>query len=431
MARRWRNWAGNVSANPSERARPATEAEVGEIVGRAAAAGGRAKVVGSGHSFTPAAITDGILIDVGRLRGVRAVDREAMTVRVGAGTVLADLNEELHGLGLAMPNLGDIAYQTVAGAIGTGTHGTGAAFGGLAAQVRGFRLVDGAGEVHDCSAAGEKDVFELGRVSVGALGVVTEYTLEVVPSFRLRAVEGIEPVAAVLARFDELTTGTDHFEFYWLPHTRWALTKRNTRTLDAPDPLPRMRAWWDKKVVENYGFGALCRLGSMRPSLIPRLATALPSSGSREWTDESFRVFASTRIVRFLEMEYAMPRAVLPAVLGELMAMVEKRGHLVSFPVEVRVAAADDVALSTAHGRDSCYVAVHMYRRSDHAAYFRDAEDIFVAHGGRPHWGKMHTRCAEDLAASYPRFGEFLALRDRLDPQRVFANVYTDRVFGR
>ena len=431
MARRWRNWAGNVSANPSERARPATEAEVGEIVGRAAAAGGRAKAVGSGHSFTPAAITDGILIDVGRLRGVRAVDREAMTVRVGAGTVLADLNEELHGLGLAMPNLGDIAYQTVAGAIGTGTHGTGAAFGGLAAQVRGFRLVDGAGEVHDCSPAGDRDVFELGRVSVGALGVVTEYTLEVVPSFRLRAVEGIEPVAAVLARFDELTTGTDHFEFYWLPHTRWALTKRNTRTLDAPDPLPWMRAWWDKTVVENYGFGALCRLGSMRPSLIPRLATALPSSGSREWTDESFRVFASTRIVRFLEMEYAMPRAVLPAVLGELMAMVEKRGHLVSFPVEVRVAAADDVALSTAHGRDSCYVAVHMYRRSDHAAYFRDAEDIFVAHGGRPHWGKMHTRSADDLAASYPRFGEFLALRDRLDPERVFANVYTDRVFGR
>ncbi len=420
-----------MSARPAERARPGSEAEVGEIVARIASAGGRAKVVGSGHSFTPAAVTDGTLIDMGRLRGVRAVDREASTVRVGAGTVLADLNEELHALGLAMPNLGDIAYQTVAGAISTGTHGTGAGFGGLAAQVRGFRLVDGAGEIHDCSAAGEKDAFDLGRVSVGALGAVTEYTLAVVPSFRIRAVEGVEPVSAVLGRFDELVAGTDHFEFYWLPHTRWALTKRNTRTTDAPDPLPRMRAWWDKKVVENYGFGALCRLGSMRPSLIPRLATALPSSGSRDWTDDSFRVFASTRVVRFLEMEYAMPRDALPSVLGELMAMVERRGHLVSFPVEVRVAAADDVALSTAHGRDSCYVAVHMYHRSDHSAYFRDAEEIFVAHDGRPHWGKMHSRNADDLAAAYPRFGDFLSLRDRLDPARIFANGYTDRVFGR
>jgi FAD-linked oxidoreductase len=330
-----------------------------------------------------------------------------------------------------MPNLGDIAYQTVAGAISTGTHGTGAAFGGLAAQVRGFRLVDGRGQVHECSASSNADIFDLGRVSVGALGVVTEYALEVVPSFRLHAVEGVAPVAAVLEQLDDLVAGTDHFEFYWLPHTRWALTKRNTRTQEPPAPLPRMRAWWDKKIVENYGFGALCRLGSLRPSLIPRLATALPSSGGRDWIDDSFRVFASTRIVRFLEMEYAMPRAALPSALNDLMAMVEARGHLVSFPVEVRFASADDVALSTAHDRDSCYVAVHMYRRSDHTAYFRDAEAIFTAHGGRPHWGKMHTRTADDLSALYSRFGDFLALRDRLDPGRVFANVYTERVFGR
>jgi FAD-linked oxidoreductase len=431
MARRWRNWAGNVTARPAERVRPRSEAEVASIVSRLEGGGGRAKVIGSGHSFTPAAATEGTLVDVSRLRGVRGVDREALTVRVGAGTVLADLNDELHDLGLAMPNLGDIAYQTVAGAISTGTHGTGAAFGGLAAQVRGFRLVDGRGQVHECSASSNADIFDLGRVSVGALGVVTEYALEVVPSFRLHAVEGVAPVAAVLEQLDDLVAGTDHFEFYWLPHTRWALTKRNTRTQEPPAPLPRMRAWWDKKIVENYGFGALCRLGSLRPSLIPRLATALPSSGGRDWIDDSFRVFASTRIVRFLEMEYAMPRAALPSALNDLMAMVEARGHLVSFPVEVRFASADDVALSTAHDRDSCYVAVHMYRRSDHTAYFRDAEAIFTAHGGRPHWGKMHTRTADDLSALYSRFGDFLALRDRLDPGRVFANVYTERVFGR
>ncbi len=430
MARRWQNWAGNVTAEPAERLRPRSESEVSSVVARVATAGGRAKVIGSGHSFTPAAVTDGTLLDVGRLRGVLGVDRDALTVRVGAGTVLADLNEELHGLGLALPNLGDIAYQTVAGAISTGTHGTGAAFGGLAAQVVGFRLVDGSGVVHDCSPSSNGDIFDLARVSVGALGVVTEYTLAVVPAFRLRAVEGVLPVATVLEQLDDLVTGTDHFEFYWLPHTRWALTKRNTRTQEPPAPLPVVRAWWDKKIVENYGFGALCRLGSLRPSLIPRLATALPSSGGRDWIDDSFRVFASTRIVRFLEMEYAMPRTALPSVLEDLMRMVESRGHLVSFPVEVRFTRADDVALSTAYGRDSCYVAVHMYRRSDHTAYFRDAEAIFTAHDGRPHWGKMHTRTVDDLSSSYPRLREFLDLRDRLDPERVFANVYTDRVFG-
>jgi FAD/FMN-containing dehydrogenase len=229
---------------------------------------------------------------------------------------------------------------------------------------------------------------------------------------------------------DEVVETTDHFEFYWIPHTKWCLTKRNTRTNDVAEPLPRWRHFVEKTLLENVGFGAVCQLGRIRPALIPRLATALPASGSRTYRDQSHKVFASTRLVRFKEMEFAVPRSSGAQVLTELREMVERQGHMVSFPVEVRFTKADDVALSTSYGRDSCYVAVHMYRPMDHTAYFNDVQSIMVNHGGRPHWGKMHTLGHEHVRSLYPRMGDFLTLRNDFDPQRVFTNDYVQKILG-
>ena len=432
---RWTNWAGNQSAIPLAIERPASENDVVAIVGRARDARRTVKAVGTGHSFTSTALTTGHLVTMNRLRRLIDVDRAAGTVTVEAGITIGELNETLHGLGLAMPNLGDIAYQTISGAIATSTHGTGSRLTGLAGQVRSLRLVTGTGDVLDLSPA-DGSLFDAARVNIGALGIVTQYTLGVVPAFRLRAVEGAQKLDALLENLDERVDGNDHFEFFWIPHTKWALTKRNNRT-DDPVPAPtissRWKQWYSKSLMENYAFGALCEVGRRRPSLIPRLATALPSSGQSSYVNDSFRIFASKRIVKFLEMEYSIPREHCAEVLSRVRSMIDRRGHMVSFPVEVRFTAPDDVVLSTAHGRPSAYVAVHMYKGtpwSDVERYFRDVEEIMVEFGGRPHWGKMHFRTAADLAPMYPRWGEFLAARDRFDPDRVFANDYLHTVLG-
>lgn len=431
----WSNWAGNQVAHPFVIERPANENDVAAIVRRARESQRTVKAVGTGHSFTPTALTSGHLLIMDSLRQVIDVDRDAGTVTVGAGITIGDLNHVLHGLGLAMPNLGDIAYQTISGAIATSTHGTGARLTGLAGQVRALRLVTGQGEIVDLSPA-DGELFDAARVNIGALGIVTQYTLGVVPAFRLRAVEGAQKLDALLADLDEHVDGNDHFEFFWLPHTKWALTKRNNRT-DEPVPTPtlasRWKHWYSKSLMENYAFGALCELGRRRPSLIPRLATALPSSGQSSYVNDSFRIYASKRIVKFLEMEYSIPREHCAEALSALRSMIDRRGHLVSFPVEVRFTAPDDIPLSTAHGRPSAYIAVHMYKGTawpDVERYFRDVEEIMSGFEGRPHWGKMHFRSAADLAPAYPRWAEFLAARERFDPDRVFANDYLRTVLG-
>lgn len=431
----WSNWAGNQTAKPLSIDHPDDEHELVALISSARSAGRTVKAVGTGHSFTPTALTTGHLVTMGRLRRVTDVDRAAGTVTVGGGITIGDLNETLHGLGLAMPNLGDIAYQTISGAIATSTHGTGSRLTGLAGQVRGLRLAAGTGEVLDLSPS-DGALFDAARVNLGALGIVTQYTLGVVPAFRLHAVEGAQKLDALLESLDEQVDGNDHFEFFWIPHTKWALTKRNNRT-DEPVPPSTMSSrwqhWYSKSLMENYAFGALCEVGRRRPSMIPRLATALPSSGQSSYVNDSFRIFTSKRIVKFLEMEYSIPREHCADALRQVRSMIDRRGHMVSFPVEVRFTAADEIPMSTAHGRPSAYIAVHMYKGTpwpDVERYFRDVEEIMVGFDGRPHWGKMHFRTAADLAPMYPRWDEFRAARERFDPDRVFANDYLRAVLG-
>ena len=426
----WTNWAGNQTARPSAVHRPANEDELSAIVSRAANDRTTVKALGSGHSFTATSVTTGAMIDMSRLSRLIAVDRAASTVTVEAGITIADLNLLLNGLGLALPNLGDIAYQTISGAIATSTHGTGRALTGIAAQVVAMRVVAGDGSVLDLSPDHHPSLFHAARVGVGALGIVSRVTLRVVPAFRLRAVEGAQRLDDLVEQLDEHVEGNDHFEFFWIPHTKWALTKRNNRT-DEPVSIPSpFKHWYAKTFMENYAFGAVCRLGRARPKLIPRLATALPSTGQSTIVDESYRVFASQRLVRFVEMEYAIPREACGEALQRVRRMVDERGHLVSFPVEVRFTAPDDVPLSTASGRPSAYIAVHMYKGTPFEPYFRDVAAIMADYDGRPHWGKMHFLGAQELSRLYPQWDAFQQARQRIDPMRTFANAYTARALG-
>jgi FAD/FMN-containing dehydrogenase len=235
----------------------------------------------------------------------------------------------------------------------------------------------------------------------------------------------------VTASFDELHADNDHFEFYWFPHTDNCTTLRNNRTVGPHAPMGRLRQWFGDEFLANGVFQALNSVGRAVPAAVPAIARiAGRGLAARTYTDIPYKVFTSPRRVRMIEMEYAVPREAALDVLHDLKAMIDRSDLRISFPVEVRTAPADDITLSTASGRDSAYLAVHMYRGTPYEQYFTAAERIFTAYDGRPHWGKIHTRDADQLAVAYPRFREFTAIRDRLDPDRRCANPYLRRVLG-
>ncbi|WHM36051.1 D-arabinono-1,4-lactone oxidase [Streptomyces sp. BPTC-684] len=427
----WRNWAGNVTARPVREVSPASAAELADAVRRAAEDGLKVKAVGTGHSFTTAAATDGVLIRPDLLTGIREIDRTAMTVTVEAGTPLKRLNAVLAREGLSLTNMGDIMEQTVAGATSTGTHGTGRDSASIAAQITALELITADGSLLKCSAKENPEVFAAARIGLGALGVVSAITLAVEPEFLLTARE--EPMAfdKVTSEFDALHAENEHFEFYWFPHTGNCNTKRNNRSAGPAAPPGRVSGWIEDEFMSNGLFQVVCSLGRAVPATIPAIAKVSSRAlSARTYTDIPYRVFTSPRRVRFVEMEYAVPREAVVAALREVRALVDRSNLRVSFPVEVRTAPADDIALSTASGRDTAYIAVHMYKGTPYQAYFTAVERIMAVHAGRPHWGKVHTRDAEYFAEAYPRFGEFTALRDRLDPDRLFGNAYLRRVLG-
>ena len=427
----WKNWAGNQQCTPERIERPATEQGLVRIVKQAAAAGQRVKVVGSGHSFTGIALTDGRLIKLDDYGRVLSIDREKQTATVQAGITIARVSQQLDKQGLALENLGDINYQSISGAISTATHGTGRALGGIATQVTALRLITGDGSIVDCSADKEPDIFSAARVGLGALGIISTVTLRCVKAFNLRAVEMPERVDQVLERLDENIETNDHFEFFWVPDTGWALTKRNQRTTAPLATRGLLKEFRDDILVSNFAFEALCRIGRLRPSLIPRVARALPQTGRTEYVDKSYRVFSSSRMVRFYEMEYGIPAEAALEAFNRVRTFLKQSGLVPIFPVEVRFTKGDDIPLSTASGRDSCYIAVHVFEGMQYQQYFEAVEDIMNDYGGRPHWGKLHFQTAETLAPRYPQWDEFQRIRALLDQEGRFSNPYLDRVLGR
>jgi FAD-linked oxidoreductase len=430
----WRNWSGLEQAVPQRVETPTSVDAVAEVVRRAREAGTGVKMTGTGHSFTPIAAPEHTLLRPEGLSGVLEVDREALTVTARAGTPLRELNLVLERMGLSLHNMGDIAEQTLAGATSTGTHGTGGTAAGLAAQLAGLELVTGTGEVLRASARENPDVFDVARVGLGALGILTALTFHVEPLFVIEAHEQPMDWDRALGAYDEMVAAAHHVDLYWFPHTDRMLVKQNVRTDLEPgeqEPPSRVAAWWEDELVSNTVFGGLCRLGSLAPGLVPRInRVAGRALSERRYSDLAHRVFVTPRRVRFREMEYAVPREVGLDVLRECRRVIDAHDWRIAFPVEVRTAPADDVPLSTAHGRDSLYLAFHVPHDTDHTAYFGGLEPVLREAGGRPHWGKVHTRTAADLAPAYDRFDDFLAMRDRLDPDRVFANDHLRRVLG-
>jgi len=408
-----------------------SEDELAAIVRDAAERGGRVKVVGTGHSFPDIACTDGTMVRLDGYDGVLHVDREAKTATVQAGITIASLANALDEHGLAMSSLGDIGYQTISGAISTATHGTGLSYGNISSQVSGVRLVAGDGAIVECSPASDPDLFRAAQVGLGALGAISSVTVRCEDAFVLHAVEEPMRIDGVLDSMDELAESNEHFEFYWFPHTDRCITKRNNRVPEPADPKTRFRAWLDDRFMANTVYGAVCRVGRARERWIPPLARIVGAALSRaEYSDRSDRVFTSPRLVRFAEMEYAVPRESARDAIDGVRRLIDDRRYRVSFPVEVRFVAADDIDLSPSHGRTTCYIAVHMFEGMPYEPFFRDVEALMNGFDGRPHWGKMHYQTATVLSERYPRWSDFQAARKQCDPQGVFANAYTDRVLG-
>lgn len=433
MTATWRNWARTEKSRPVLEVAPRTIEQVVLAVQRARETGHAVKPIGASHSFTAIGATDGVRLSMEGLRGLVDVDLERGRVTLWAGTHLWELPSILDPLGLALENMGDIDRQTISGATSTGTHGTGLGLGGLSTRIVGATLVAGTGEIIDIDEDQSAELLPAVALGLGALGVLLTVTIQCVPSFLLHAVEAPAPYEEVLENYVELNRAADHFEFYWFPHTESTRTKTNTRLPieSGANPLGKVSRFVDEEVVNNAMLAAVVGFERFVPSTTPSINRAIESiSSSRDYCDVSHRVFVTNRRVRFREMEYALPFETVPTALRELRDLIERKDYRISFPVEVRAAAADDLLLSTAHGRESGYIAVHRYSRDPDHEYFREAEAVLKAHDGRPHWGKMHTRDAESLRQTYPKFDEFLAIRNRLDPDRVFANPYLDRVLG-
>jgi FAD-linked oxidoreductase len=436
----FRNWSGHVHAHPHTLARPASVEALSDIVDRASVAGERLRVVGAGHSFTPVAAGGDVMVSLDELSGIVSVDESRRRVRFHAGTRLRDIPALLEPFGLALANQGDVNPQSLAGAISTSTHGTGLGFTGFAGTVTGLSLMGPDGSIRELSAESAPETFDLARVSLGVLGVVTEIELQCASAFDLIAEERVVGFAELLDGLVERMSEADHFEFYWFPHTDTALTKTNTRVAPGeagPGHLAaaKTRSTWitllDKEIVENQALRLAVELGARVPAVVPainRTAQALVSD--RMYRAAGHDVFVTPRRVRFNEMEYALPFTAGTEAIREIRETIEAKGWSISFPIEVRCAAADDVALSTATGRETMYIAVHRFIKEDFDEYFRVLETILRRHGGRPHWGKIHTLAAAELRELYPRFDDFCALRARLDPEAMFGNRYTDSLFG-
>ena len=435
----WSNWAGNQTSNPLSIKKPRNEQEVVDIVKEAKKRGLKVKVVGSGHSFTGIAVTDEVLISLDEIVDIRDVDFENSTVRVGAGIKLCDLNPILQRSGLALPNLGDIVYQSISGAISTSTHGTGLEFKTIAEAVCGMRIVDGEGSVVECDTQQNSEILHAARVGLGALGVITEVTIQCVEAFNLHAVEEILPIGEVTNNFDHWSTTTDHIEFFWMPNTDKALLKRNTRTLEEPlrprNKRHALKRRWNRfkneEIKQNVLFGAMNHLGKIAPPLVPKLNSMVTGeSGRAEYITTSYEVFASPRRVRFYEMEYAVPVESGIEAFQRVVQLIGDLDHYISFPVEYRVLGKDSIPMSTASDRDSAFIAVHVFRNTSFDKYFQGVEKIMADYDGRPHWGKLHFQNHETLSKIYPQWETFQNVRALMDPLGIFSNPYLDKVLG-
>lgn len=428
---KWSNWSGGVVCKPRSIVAPKDEVELAAAVRKAE---GQVRVPGTGHSFTPLNATDGTMIDLSAFAGLQGCDPANETATVAAATPLWGIGSLLHPLGYALKNMGDIDRQTLAGVVGTGTHGTGRTLGSLSSEVASFRLVLASGEVIHCSPTENVEVYAAGRTSMGTLGVMTEIGMKVRPIYKLVEKNFIHPVDELFRQLDGLINANRHFEFFWFPYADMAVCKSLNET-DAPSPSRHsartLKARGERSSLDEYLFAGINEMLPRMPALVPAahklFSKFMPGQEKVRWSHE---IYPSPRTIRFNEMEYAVPIEKGPDVVREIVEMIRKRNIFTGFPIEYRVVAADDVWMSPFYGRESATIAVHQYHKVDTTELFEACEAIFRSYEGRPHWGKRHTRTAAELAQLYPKYGDFVAVRRRLDPSGKFLNDHLRAMFA-
>ncbi|MBZ0270448.1 FAD-binding protein [bacterium] len=427
----WTNWPRNVVNRPRAFHRPRTQSEIRDIVRRAAASQAHVRVVGGGHSWSEATRCDGELITLDRHQRLLFVDRDAGRFTVEGGLRLAQLNAMLAAHGVALANLGSIDVQSVAGLISTATHGSGIGFGTLSDLVRGLTIVTGDGEIVRIDES-DGELLHAAACSLGLFGVVSEVTMECVPAFNVHCVEEMLTVDEVLANLDAYVRDNEHFKFWCLPHTDYALVFRQNRTDEKPRGH-RVNRLIHRELVRNYivdlGLAA-CAPKPRRVRAFHRLLAAV-SPKTIEYVDRSDRVFNFRVRTRHWESEYAVPIEHAREAILARQACVDEHDRDIGFILEVRFVRGDAPWLSPAHGRDSCYLGAFQHHGMPWDDFFHDFEARMGAFDGRPHWGKCHTRTAADFARLYPRWNDFLAVRERFDPRGTFLNDHLRRVIGR
>ncbi|GGB50422.1 FAD-binding oxidoreductase [Lentibacillus populi] len=426
----WKNWSETVMSRSEAFRHPKTVNEIAAIVAECNATGKKIRVVGAGHSFTPLAATSEVLVSLKHLTGIDTIDREQDLVTVWAGTTLKDLGELLYKEGYAMENLGDINVQSIAGAISTGTHGTGINFGSISTQVTMLTVITASGKQMEIAADKNAEFFQASRISLGMLGVIVKVQLQVIPSHQLISETYKTPLNHCLARLDELKQANRHFEFFWFPYTKTVQIKLMNSSGTNPQPNKK-GSTFNKIVIENGAFWLLSQMCRMQPRL-SKTASNISALGipSAKEAGNSHALYATPRLVKFYEMEYSVPAERMRVVLEDIQYVLENQKFAVHFPIECRYVKGDDIWLSPAYQRDSAYIAVHMYKGMEFEPYFNAMEEIFQYHGGRPHWGKMHNMTAQKLALAYPKFHDFLHVRAKLDPNGMFLNAYLQKLFA-
>ena len=429
QTRPWHNWSGSVQCKPQQVAKPASIDALVQIIKACSSDNRHVRVVGSGHSFTPLVQTNDVLMSLEHIQGIEEIDTESNTVTVLAGTPLNTLGEVLYARGLAQENLGGIDVQSIAGAISTGTHGTGIGFGTLSTQVDGLTLVTATGELLECSPERNPDIFKAAQVSLGTLGVIAKVKLRVVPAKRLHFKSYRERLSDCLTNLEHYNQEHSHFEIFWFPHTPWVQAKFLHET-EAPESKSSLWGNFNKIVLENDVYWLLsecCRLLPPLSGTISKLS-AMSIAPVNE-VNYSHRLYVAPRVVRVQAMEYAIPAEHVQTVLSEIQACIKQHRFQVHVPLGCRFVHADDIWLSPAYQRESAYIAVHMYRGMAYESYFQHIEEILLRYDGRPHWGKMHTLDAARLATLYPHWHDFRRIRATLDPQDLFLNDYLRRLF--
>jgi len=415
----WSNWSGSVTAS-GEVARPRSEDELAALVRSA----NRLRVTGAGHSFMPLCESGELIVGLDEMAGAIHVAADRRTARIPAGWSIRRLTAALWEEGLALANQGDVNPQSLAGAMATGTHGTGVDLGSLSTFARGFRLVGADGEAHWCDAATNADLFQAQRLSLGLFGVATEIEVAVVPAFCLS--ERIEKRrwAEIRESYDELAQQHRHIEFWFFPHSDHVILK----TLDPCDPCDPPPSTTD---MEEATFRRILDISARLPFLTPflqRLMMRTNISGRRR--GPAHAIFPSDRTIRFEEMEYEMPRAVGLEALDEVVGWIRKKRLPVTFPFEYRTVAADDIWMSPMNAGPVAAISMHQYSKMPWRNLFADAEAIFRGAGGRPHWAKRHTLSRADVAALYPMAGRYTAVRRGADPTGKFLNPHLETLFA-